>query len=43
MSGGVFAGRRRKRALRRNGFPDEWRTLISANVVHWRVLGDGRA
>lgn len=38
----MFAGRRRKRALRRNGFPDEWHALISANVVHWRVLGDGQ-
>jgi Mlc titration factor MtfA (ptsG expression regulator) len=38
--GGFFSGFRRKRALRRDGFPPEWRRLIGANVVHWRVLGD---
>jgi Mlc titration factor MtfA (ptsG expression regulator) len=34
----MLAGYRRKRDLRRNGFPDEWRVIIETNVVHWRVL-----
>jgi MtfA peptidase len=36
---GFFSERRRRRALRRAPFPDEWRRLLDANVVHWRVLG----
>jgi Mlc titration factor MtfA (ptsG expression regulator) len=35
----MFADYRRKRALRRDGFPAEWRVIIESNVVHWRVLG----
>ena len=34
----MFAGYRRERALRRDGFPDEWRAIVESNVVHWRVL-----
>ena len=39
VKSGMFADYRRKRALRRDGFPDEWRVIIESNVVHWRVLG----
>jgi Mlc titration factor MtfA (ptsG expression regulator) len=38
VSRGLFAGYRRRRALRRGPFPDTWREWIAANVVHWQLL-----
>ena len=31
---------RRRRALRRGPFPEGWRGILEANVVHWGVLDD---